>query len=173
VELAILKWGDVPDYLVLVSVIVGVIGLRWQRNIDRKKGQEERNRQAQLEDLRIGWHAVAPFYALSNGLDDNDLAQPFTHALRQLQLSGSEMILKEVDKVITSLDTQTLLGQPNSVDLLPLLEEIRAEYRRLVAVEPTSQRFLPLHVMSKEEAVRRGYRLGANSPDIPPTDKSK
>ena len=63
-ELGVLNWGNVPEYSVVVSVIAGAIGLRWQRKIDREKSQDERNRQAQLKDLRIGWHAIAPLYAL-------------------------------------------------------------------------------------------------------------
>jgi hypothetical protein len=181
--IAILNWGNVPDYFILASVSFGVISLLLQRKTDREKGQEERktdrekgqeerNRQAQLEDLRIGWHAVAPLHAFPQGLDDNDLAQPFARALRQLQLTGCETLLEEVDKVINTLGTQTAARQSNSVDLRPLLEAIRAEYRRLMAVKPTSRPFLPLHIMSTERAGELGFGRLAKPPELGEPDSS-
>jgi len=64
---------------------------------------------------------------LSRGLDNNDLALPFAQALRQLQLSGSEEILEEVDQVIETLVSQTARREANLIDLKPLLETVRSE----------------------------------------------
>ena len=149
------KWGAVPDYLVVVSVVAGFVSLIWQWKTDATRQGTERNRQARLDDLRTGWHAIAPLHALPGGFDDDDLVLPFANALRQLQLSGVSKVLDEANTVITTLDTQGAQGHDMNINLAPLLEAIRADYRSLMDIPPTTAPFAPLHIMSKAEAKRR------------------
>lgn len=144
-------WGSVPDYLIVLSILGGAVSLLIQRGWDRQREAEERNRQARLEDLREAWAALAPLVARPGGFDENALAQPFAAAMRQLQLSGSESVLVELQTVTSSLVQQ---GTGMAIDLLPLTEAVRNDYRDLLDLEPATQQFAPFAIVPHEVADR-------------------
>lgn len=145
-------WGAVPDYLIVVSIGAGVLSLILQRHWDADRDARERDRQARLADLRQAWDAIAPLVARPGGFDANELAQPFAAALRQLQLSGSEPVLRAVDGVTTTLINQGQNGEGMAVDLQPLIEAVRNDYRQLLDVAPTNRRFEPFAIVPREMA---------------------
>lgn len=152
--LLVIDWGSVPDYLIVLSIVGGALSLVVRRRWDRQREADERNRQARLEDLRQAWAALAPLVARPRGFDEDDLAQPFAAAIRQLQLSGSEPVLVELENVTSTLLRQGTDGARMAVDLGPLTEAVRNEYRRLHDLKPTTRQFVPFAIVSREVADR-------------------
>lgn len=147
-------WGSIPDYLIVLSIVLGAVSLVVQRRWDRQRDAEERNRQARLEDLRQAWATLAPLVARPGGFDEDDLAQPFAAAMRQLQLSGSESVLVELENVTSSLVRQGSHGTGMAVDLRGLTEAVRNDYRHLLDLEPTTRQFAPFAIVPREVADR-------------------
>ncbi|MHB1510717.1 MAG: hypothetical protein ACYCST_15540 [Acidimicrobiales bacterium] len=119
-----MNWGTVPDYFIVLSILVGAASLLLQRRWERERDAAERNRQARLTDLRQTWAALAPLVALPGGFDNGNLAQPFAAAERQLQLSGSEQVLGELDSVTSTLFDQGQRAARMSVDLTALINAV-------------------------------------------------
>jgi hypothetical protein len=164
-------WGAVPDYFIVLSILGAAVSLLLQRRWDRRRDLAERNRQARLKDLQEAWAALAPLAALPGGLDNNELALPFAAAVRQLQLTGSESLLGEREGVTTLLLRQGERGEPMSINLIPLINAVRDDYRKLMDLDPTDRSYEPFYIMSRADAAllrgaaSRGPIIPTNSPE--------
>jgi uncharacterized protein len=90
--------------------------------------------------------------ARPGGFDDDGRAQPFAAVVRQLQLSGSEKVLSDLDAVTSTLLEQGQRGAGMSVDLIPLIHAVRDDYRSLMDLDATTRNYVPFHVMSRDVA---------------------
>lgn len=96
---------------------------------DRRKRLEHHG-----EELRIHLNALMLVAGHPEGLHEESLLPTFLHALRQLQVTGNEAVVKEASRVSTQIQTPAPVGAAIPVDFGPLMTAVRDNVRELLGL---------------------------------------